>query len=993
MSSGGVPSDRAPPPARLFVVCGRGCASSELEALFAAFGVVRDVRYVEDKGVAYVEFSREDPFAAARALERFGANDDASSSLEGGVASCREFLGGCERTIRIMRADDRAAPAGTPSNSVSVTREDETHAKEGSATADTRHRPRRLAEMETGSPDRGLAAAAAAAEDDPPRSRLFVVCPKTASREALRDAFEDLLVRLREEDEGAAGGRGGGDVEREKASDAQSEKSGDGGVGARDKGPGTNGGVDPARDLESVHAVPHKGVAFAKFSSAEVARRCMEAVARAGALGDMRVKCMLAEPKACASIAGAGDGGGGGSGEKENGQYAAASTARPRVAREGSRSPGGSPKRRRAASTDPVGTSVAFERDEGKSTEKQPPKRAGVRPRPPSPASSAESGGARRASTRARASRVGGAFEKRAPFPETSPGAASGLAPGVAAPPPPPHPPPPGHPTRAPGCSFPLPAPPAPPAFARHAPGAPAPPFAAGASPPLPPGPAPWALAPSPAASGSFVSFPGGSGSQSLSLDASASPSLGATSPRSLGSPGASLRSVKKTVAKPRVFVVLDKRATRTQLERAFRETCEGVDSVDLKKDARGASRGFAYVTFAEPAHAFAAAERLDGAEIPPGSGKRAKVMPAEKPPRRRRGARGKSAEASRDFGLDSGLGTRAVSGRLSTDYDVGGFVTEKEREKEPFSQSEKSKRTGDRERDTARGERDSSRDKPSAAALRRPREEEGDEGVSSWQPGKPGKYPRVLAAAAADSEDEDAEVASSLRTASLALTARASRLATEDEAGEAAAALGKVSLGTRGKASLAVPGGPEGLGSKDKSESFGAKAGDARGEVFAAEARAASDETSDEGTNQTRGDGSNRVVFFSLALPLPSYAVRHVLDAKGVVAKLHMSRGGASGWAEYAEAEDAAAAAAALDGTEILGIEFRVAATRPEGDALTGPEGAERLGDDASEGSERHEAGAETNVFETNALETRPGEREGVAAKKRARIAATAGS
>ena len=966
MSSGGVPSDRAPPPARLFVVCGRGCASSELEALFAAFGVVRDVRYVEDKGVAYVEFSREDPFAAARALERFGANDDASSSLEGGVASCREFLGGCERTIRIMRADDRAAPAGTPSNSVSVTREDETHKQEGSATADTRHRPRRLAEMETGSPDRGLAAAAAAAEDDPPRSRLFVVCPKTASREALRDAFEDLLVRLCEEDEGAAGSRrGGGDVEREKASDAQYEKSGDGGVGARDKGPGTNGGVDPARDLESVHVVPHKGVAFAKFSSAEVARRCMEAVARAGALGDMRVKCMLAEPKACASIAGAGDGGGGGSGEKVNGQYAAASTARPRVAREGSRSPGGSPKRRRAASTNPVGTSVAFERDEGKSTEKQPPKRAGVRPRPPSPSSSAESGGARRAATRARASRAGGAFEKRAPFPETSSGAASGLAPGVAAPPPPPHPPPPGHPTRAPGCSFPLPAPPAPPAFARHAPGAPAPPFAAGASPPLPPGPAPWALAPSPAASGSFVSFPGGS--QSLSLDASASPSLGATSPRSLGSPGASLRSVK--VAKPRVFVVLDKRATRTQLERAFRETCEGVDSVDLKKDARGASRGFAYVTFAEPAHAFAAAERLDGAEIPPGSGKRAKVMPAEKPPRRRRGARGKSAEASRD----SGLWTRAVSGGC---YDTGGIVTEKERDAPS--------RTG--ERDPARGERE--RDKPSAAALRRPREEEGDEAVSSWQP-PPGKYPRVLAAGAAEAEDDDAEVASSLRT-------RASRLATEDEAGEAAAALGKVSLGTRGKASLAVPGkGGEERDPRwndrreDKSESFGKKKkAETLARVSAAPpARAASDEASDEGT-ETRGAGSNRVVFFSLALPLPSYAVRHVLDAKGVVAKLHMSRGGASGWAEYAEAEDAAAAAAALDKTEILGIEFRVAATRPEGDARTGPEGAAHLGDDASEGSERLEADAETN-----ALETRAGEREGVAAKKRARIAATAGS
>ena len=175
MSSGGVPSDRAPPPARLFVVCGRGCASSELEALFAAFGVVRDVRYVEDKGVAYVEFSREDPFAAARALERFGANDDVSSSLEGGVASCREFLGGCERTIRIMRADDRAAPAGTPSNSVSVTREDETHKKEGSATADTA-RPR-LAEG-TGSPDRELAAG-------PPgrrRVRAFSWCARRRRR-------------------------------------------------------------------------------------------------------------------------------------------------------------------------------------------------------------------------------------------------------------------------------------------------------------------------------------------------------------------------------------------------------------------------------------------------------------------------------------------------------------------------------------------------------------------------------------------------------------------------------------------------------------------------------------------------------------------------------------------------------------------------------------------------------------------------------------------
>ena len=373
MSSGAVPSDPSAPPARLFVVCGRGCAASELESLFAAFGVVRDVRYVADKGVAYVEFSRDDPFAAARALERFGANDDASSSLEGGVASCREFLGGCERTIKIMRADYHAAPAGTPSHSVSVS-VGAADAEEDSATADTARA--RLAEIETGSPDRGIGAAAAAAEDDPPRSRLFVVCPKNASQETLRDAFVNLLVRLREEDESAAGDRDRcrGDAADEKASEKNGPERGDcGGVRARErdgKKKVRGRGIDPARDLESVRAVPHKGVAFAKFKNAEVARRCMDAVARAGTLGDMRVKCMLAEPKAAAN-ASAGDVKNGSGEEKTTvTKNVAVSTARPRVAREGSRSPGGSPKRRRAAaegserSADPV-RAVSFERGGG----------------------------------------------------------------------------------------------------------------------------------------------------------------------------------------------------------------------------------------------------------------------------------------------------------------------------------------------------------------------------------------------------------------------------------------------------------------------------------------------------------------------------------------------------------------------------------------------------------------------------------------------------
>ena len=97
MSAGEAPSEPAAP-ARLFVVCGRGCSSEELASLFGEFGVVSEVRCVPDKGVAYVQFSRDAPFAASRAIESVGANDD--GEIEGGVASCRKFLGGCERTLR-----------------------------------------------------------------------------------------------------------------------------------------------------------------------------------------------------------------------------------------------------------------------------------------------------------------------------------------------------------------------------------------------------------------------------------------------------------------------------------------------------------------------------------------------------------------------------------------------------------------------------------------------------------------------------------------------------------------------------------------------------------------------------------------------------------------------------------------------------------------------------------------------------------------------------
>ena len=66
-------------------------------------------------------------------------------------------------------------------------------------------------------------------------------------------------------------------------------------------------------------------------------------------------------------------------------------------------------------------------------------------------------------------------------------------------------------------------------------------------------------------------------------------------------------------------------------------------------------------------------------------------------------------------------------------------------------------------------------------------------------------------------------------------------------------------------------------------------------------------------------------MLFFRLALPLPSYALRHVLASHGEVADLSMRPDGASGRVEYADEEGADAALEALHATEILGIELRV--------------------------------------------------------------------
>ena len=238
--------DARPPHSRLFVVCGRGVREDELESFFAAHGEIQSARVVEAKGVAYVKFALAS--CAARAVEtlRDAGDGDGDGGDGGGEvgASCRAFLGGCERSLRVLVADDGGG-------------NDRATAAAAAATNSGGGDGASVSERERG----GGGDLALDPDDDPPRSRLLVVCPKGTTHDVVSGAFAELL----------------------------------------------RGFADPSEDadtvLTSVRVVPHKGVAFAKFARSSTALRCMEAVAASGTLGGVRVKCMLAERKSTTAAA------------------------------------------------------------------------------------------------------------------------------------------------------------------------------------------------------------------------------------------------------------------------------------------------------------------------------------------------------------------------------------------------------------------------------------------------------------------------------------------------------------------------------------------------------------------------------------------------------------------------------------------------------------------------------------------------------------------
>lgn len=83
-------------------------------------------------------------------------------------------------------------------------------------------------------------------------------------------------------------------------------------------------------------------------------------------------------------------------------------------------------------------------------------------------------------------------------------------------------------------------------------------------------------------------------------------------------------------ISKQRLFLVVHKGVTEEMIARLFRKL-PGMEYCDLKKDrVSGKSKGFCYINYSTPEAAQAAIDQLNGAEFPPHSGHRIKVMYAE---------------------------------------------------------------------------------------------------------------------------------------------------------------------------------------------------------------------------------------------------------------------------------------------------------------------------------------------------------------------------
>ena len=248
----------------------------------------------------------------------------------------------------------------------------------------------------------------------------------------------------------------------------------------------------------------------------------------------------------------------------------------------------------------------------------------------------------------------------------------------------------------------------------------------------------------------------------------------------------------------------------------------------------------------------------------------------------------------------------------------------------------------------------DPQRDPKDDGTLRRQREEGDDDDVLSGQLPGPRKYSRLNSPSAerenggesddgTDVDTEDVETEDGPEAASrpqrVKSTTTNRRTKAEEEATDAAMALGKVTLGVVAEEDPFEETEENKTKNKEQDEAEADEADDEeapedtegpKDKKFAGsntdtKPSECDDESPVETTAITTASTTASTLFFRLALPLPSYALRHVLTSHGPLVDLAMSVDGASGTVRYVDEDGASAALEALHATEILGIELRM--------------------------------------------------------------------
>ena len=372
-----------------------------------------------------------------------------------------------------------------------------------------------------------------------------------------------------------------------------------------------------------------------------------------------------------------------------------------------------------------------------------------------------------------------------------------------------------------------------------------------------------------------------------------------------------------------------------------------------------GRSRGFAYVTFETHDAMSSACELLNGTELPEGGGTRCKVMPAEDKTYGGSGGNSNKRRGSNTPVTSSGGTDRSALTKLgpiahtsdSAETDTRGGNQDQGLTPSPDLEFEVKKKVSMKK--TSERKEDPQRDPKDDGTLRRQREEGDDDDVLSGQLPGPRKYSRLNSPSAerenggesddgTDVDTEDVETEDGPEAASrpqrVKSTTTNRRTKAEEEATDAAMALGKVTLGVvaeedpldeteenKTEENKEKHEADEADDDEAPEDTEGPKDKKLAGVNTDSKPSECDDESPVETTAITTASTTASTLFFRLALPLPSYALRHLLTSHGPLVDLAMSVDGASGTVRYVDEDGACAALEALHATEILGIELRM--------------------------------------------------------------------